>query len=142
MSWVKWDEVISSYGIWGLNIGSLLEKKLSLLCKWWWRFKNVPHTLWLKVITPIYGSGGMLSSSGSLRPQSMSGIWGNMVRAGIEVDKKINGFCNSFESVIGDGASTSFWTDPWLIDATLKDMFKRLFHLDADANETVQDRVE
>ncbi|XP_071740936.1 uncharacterized protein [Rutidosis leptorrhynchoides] len=52
--WVKWDNVITSYGNGGLNIGPLKSKNLALLGKWGWR-KTIGngestyflHNLWI-----------------------------------------------------------------------------------------------
>ncbi|GJX97357.1 reverse transcriptase domain, reverse transcriptase zinc-binding domain protein [Tanacetum coccineum] len=63
MRWVKWDNIIASYGSGGLNIGSLKAKNLALLGKWWWRFMvEGKESLWGKVIRCIHGSNGGLDS--------------------------------------------------------------------------------
>ncbi|XP_071708603.1 uncharacterized protein [Rutidosis leptorrhynchoides] len=59
-----------------------------------------------------------------------------------ELEKKVNGFCSSFSQVIGDGSSTFFWTEPWLIETPLKEKFRRLYQLNMDTNATVQEKVE
>ncbi|GJY92863.1 putative RNA-directed DNA polymerase, partial [Tanacetum coccineum] len=58
LSWVKWEFVIASFGLGGLNIGSLRAKNLALLGKWWWRFKNEGRNLWVNVIKSIHGASG------------------------------------------------------------------------------------
>ena len=67
MSWVKWDNVISSYGLGGLNIGSLRAKNWALMGKWWWRFWVEGDALWVKVIRSIHGSDGGLTGGEGLR---------------------------------------------------------------------------
>ena len=34
MAWVKWDDILSSYGLGGLDIGSLKAKNWALVGKW------------------------------------------------------------------------------------------------------------
>ncbi|XP_071694748.1 uncharacterized protein [Rutidosis leptorrhynchoides] len=46
INWIKWDQIILPYENEGLNVGSLFAKNISLLCKWWWRFKNEHNALW------------------------------------------------------------------------------------------------
>lgn len=40
VSWVKWESALSNKEVGGLGIGSLKAKKLSLVGKWWWRFRK------------------------------------------------------------------------------------------------------
>lgn len=51
---------MASFGLGGLNIGSLNLKNLALLGKWWWRFRVEHNSLWVKVISSIYGRDGGL----------------------------------------------------------------------------------
>ncbi|XP_071708378.1 uncharacterized protein [Rutidosis leptorrhynchoides] len=142
MSWVKWDDVILSYGFGGLNIGSLKGKNLALIGKWWWRFKNEPNSFWAKIVTSIHGSGGLLNASDSLRTQGKGGVWVNIVRVGREIEKIVTCFRDSFIRKIGDGSSTKFWDDTWLMDTPLKVKYSRLFHLEQEKSVAVKDRVE
>ncbi|GJR65479.1 hypothetical protein Tco_0011544 [Tanacetum coccineum] len=57
MAWIKWEKVISSYGMGGLNIGSLKAMSWGLLEKWWWRFRLERDAFWVKVIRSLYGEG-------------------------------------------------------------------------------------
>ncbi|GJR02955.1 RNA-directed DNA polymerase, eukaryota, reverse transcriptase zinc-binding domain protein [Tanacetum coccineum] len=71
LSWVKWDSVIASQGLGGLNIGSLRAKNLALLGKWWWRFRKEGDGLWVRVIKSIHGDcgglGGVLGDGRDIR---------------------------------------------------------------------------
>ncbi|XP_071709057.1 uncharacterized protein [Rutidosis leptorrhynchoides] len=51
-------------------------------------------------------------------------------------------FANSFLKVIGDGASTRFWEDPWLCELSLKDKFRRLSYFEVDRAVLVRDRIQ
>ncbi|XP_071708911.1 uncharacterized protein [Rutidosis leptorrhynchoides] len=50
-------------------------------------------------------------------------------------------FSNSFAKSIGDGSSTSFWSDTWLGNISFCDRFPRLFRLEAAKDVTVKQRV-
>ncbi|XP_071719342.1 uncharacterized protein [Rutidosis leptorrhynchoides] len=89
----------------------------------------------------IYGPNGLHITPGSNGPLTKSGVWPNIVRAGISIDKIWLQFGRSFIKQIGDGNHTEFWDDPWLIDGPLKHRFKRLFHLEADQRATVRSRI-
>ncbi|XP_071728090.1 uncharacterized protein [Rutidosis leptorrhynchoides] len=74
-------------------------------------------------------------------PIGAGSVWSNILRAGTMIEKLGLNFASSFIKVIGDGADTDFWNDAWLCDTSLKQRFKRLFHLDEDSKARVQDRI-
>jgi hypothetical protein len=41
-------------------------------------------------------------------------------------------FSTEVRKVIGNGHSTSFWSDPWLVEVLLKEQFLRLFQVSID----------
>ncbi|XP_071699746.1 uncharacterized protein [Rutidosis leptorrhynchoides] len=115
MIWIKWDDTLLPYKEGGLNIGSLRAKNLAILGKWIWA-KTEPNSLWVKVLKSIHGSNGLLLRSGLNGPQGKSGVWINILRAGLDIEKAGVDFSNSFKKVIGDGSETYFWDDAWLCD--------------------------
>ncbi|XP_071685671.1 uncharacterized protein [Rutidosis leptorrhynchoides] len=132
---------LSPYDEGGLNIGSLRGKNLALLGKWFWRAKTECDSLWVSVIRSIHGTNGLLLHPGSRIPNGKSSVWVNIMRAGYTIEDLGVNFTNSFSRLIGDGSSTQFWEEPWLITAPLKDTFKRLYHLEAVRNAWVRDRI-
>ncbi|GJV82850.1 hypothetical protein Tco_1522748 [Tanacetum coccineum] len=103
MGRVRCDSVIASYGLGGLNIGSLKAKNWRLVGKWWWRARVEHRAMWVSVIKSIYGQDGV-----------MVGV----------------GFSSSFTRKVGDGSCVSFWDDIWVGGVRLRDRFPRLYHLD------------
>ncbi|XP_071700221.1 uncharacterized protein [Rutidosis leptorrhynchoides] len=71
--WINWDQTRVPKLNGGLGIGSLKAKNLSLLCKWWWRFRHEPNALWCKVIQSLYGQEGVLNTDHV--PTNLSPIW-------------------------------------------------------------------
>ncbi|XP_071739065.1 uncharacterized protein [Rutidosis leptorrhynchoides] len=63
LHWAKWVDILKSYELDGLNIGSLRAKNWALLSKWWWKFLTETDSLWVKVIKSIYGRDGGLGIS-------------------------------------------------------------------------------
>ncbi|PWA46878.1 RNA-directed DNA polymerase, eukaryota, Reverse transcriptase zinc-binding domain protein [Artemisia annua] len=63
LTWVKWKTVLASFDLGGLGVGSIKAKNLSLLGKWWWRFRCEKHALWCKVIASIHGADGGFSTT-------------------------------------------------------------------------------
>nr|GEX64493.1 putative RNA-directed DNA polymerase, eukaryota, reverse transcriptase zinc-binding domain protein [Tanacetum cinerariifolium] len=55
LAWIKWSNVLSSFDIGGLNIGSLKAFNLAFLQKWRWRLFSSPSSLWVKVIKSLHG---------------------------------------------------------------------------------------
>ena len=52
---VDWITVCKSKKNWGLGIGRILDKNVSLLAKWVWRFGYETTSLWKKVVCTKYG---------------------------------------------------------------------------------------
>ncbi|GJU75839.1 hypothetical protein Tco_1272909 [Tanacetum coccineum] len=107
LAWVKWENVIASYGFGGLNIGSLSVKNKALLSKWWWRFNVDKDAMWRRVICSIYGCEGGWSVN----------------RVG--------------QKGVGDGLNISLWVDKWVGDVRLCERYPRLFHLKKEKGVTV-----
>ncbi|XP_071687945.1 uncharacterized protein [Rutidosis leptorrhynchoides] len=141
ISWVKWEEVLLPYGEGVLNLGSLKSKNLALLGKWWWRFLTEPTTLWVKVISSIYGPSGGFDLDRNHKLITCNSTWANIIKAGDHIDSIGVAFKDSFKKSIGDGSSTRFWSDCWVGSSTLKSRFGRLFRLDRDSNALVKDRI-
>ncbi|XP_071715063.1 uncharacterized protein [Rutidosis leptorrhynchoides] len=118
------------YGEGGLNIGSLREKNLALLGKWFWRAKTEHDSLWVSVIKSIHGANGLLPPSGPRGPSGSGSVWLNILRAGLNIESLGLNFANSFSKIIDDGPSTNFYNDPWLLEKPLKDRFRRLFYFE------------
>ena len=76
----------------GLNIGSLKAANLALLCKWWWRFKTGPESLWKEVIKAFYGDNGGLGEE--LPANRRTSTWGivcnldrDLAKVGIDINR-------------------------------------------------------
>ncbi|XP_071694715.1 uncharacterized protein [Rutidosis leptorrhynchoides] len=141
ITWVKWDHTCLPYGEGGLNIGSLKGKNLALLGKSWWRFKIETNCLWTNIIRSIYGIDGGLSSRDGSTHLSTSGVWNNIIHAGLQIDELNISFVKSFKKSIGDGRSTLFWEEVWCGSEALKNVFPRIFRLEQDKNASIRDRV-
>ena len=55
VTWIAWNNTISSKEQGGLGIGSLKAFNLALLAKWWWKIKIENSTLWAASINSIHG---------------------------------------------------------------------------------------
>ncbi|XP_071741928.1 uncharacterized protein [Rutidosis leptorrhynchoides] len=141
ISWVKWDDTLLPFEKGGLNLGSLKSKNLALIGKWWWRFRTETNSLWVKVISGIYGQNGGLGVENFNTSFLYNSVWSNIVKFENYIDSLGVVFRSSFIKHIGDGASTSFWDDVWLGTFSLKNRFKRLFRLETEAGVKVKDRI-
>ncbi|XP_071712558.1 uncharacterized protein [Rutidosis leptorrhynchoides] len=140
IAWVKWEDIILPYDLGGLNLGSLRNKNLSLICKWWWRFKTETSTLWAKIISSIYGPSGGLGPGG-VTSNVGSSCWTSIIKTSFFLYELGLNFSLSFTKNIGDGSSVSFWNDIWIGDVCLKDKFSRLWRIDNNQDCTVRDRL-
>ncbi|XP_071706111.1 uncharacterized mitochondrial protein AtMg00310-like [Rutidosis leptorrhynchoides] len=142
IAWVKWENVINSYGNGGLNFGSLKGKNLALLGKWWWRFKTETESFWVKVISSIYGSCGGLLAESDLGHSMPSTLWRNIILAGTSIEELQVGFKHSFLKTIGDGGTTLFWDEHWIGRDKLRNLYPRLFRLEHDKKCSIKDRLQ
>ncbi|XP_071717987.1 uncharacterized protein [Rutidosis leptorrhynchoides] len=78
----------------GLGIGSLKSKNLSLLGKWWWRFRCEPEVLWAKVIRAVYRPDSGLSFIGN--SNRFSPTWKQIRNSGLYLEKMGIPFVGSF----------------------------------------------
>ncbi|XP_071714843.1 uncharacterized protein [Rutidosis leptorrhynchoides] len=141
LTWVKWEDSLLPYSEGGLN-RSLRGKNLALLGKWIWLVKTKSNSFLASIIKSIHGANGFLIPPGSSGPQGRGGVWANIIRAGLAIDKTCVNFGAFFTRQIGDRRGTNFWTDAWLLDNPLMCQFRRLSQLDADQSPTVRDRVQ
>ncbi|XP_071738760.1 uncharacterized protein [Rutidosis leptorrhynchoides] len=142
IAWVKWDNVIASYGDGGLNIGSLKSKNLALLGKWWWRLKTETNALWVKIIRSIYGSCGGLEMISDVHHSSSTSTWSNIVLVGSSLDNLGIAFKSSFVRVVGENSIASFWNEHWIGNDKLSTSFPRLFRLENTKDVVIKDRVK
>ncbi|XP_071694765.1 uncharacterized protein [Rutidosis leptorrhynchoides] len=113
-----------------------------------WREKSIsfggrvePNSLWPSIIKSIHGANGPLLPSDLNRSKGKRGVWLNILRAGLDIERSGIDFGNSFYKVIGDGSNSQFWTDCWLGDSPLKDRLPRLFRLDQDQSALEGNRI-
>ncbi|XP_071718039.1 uncharacterized protein [Rutidosis leptorrhynchoides] len=87
---------MSPYGNGGLNIGSLNNKNLALIGKWWWRFKTESGAFWVKIIKSIYGSNGGLFAVRDSHHSLWGNTWSSIIHERfarlyrLEVDKNVS----------------------------------------------------
>lgn len=139
LCWVKWENILSNGELGGLNIGSLNAHNISLLAKWWWRFRVKKDSLWVRVIKSIYGSNGGLSPYASNRVKYTS-TWGNIIKVGCVIQKLNINWVESFRWVVGNGESISFWDDIWVGNVRLLDKFNRLYKLEKNSAARLSER--
>ncbi|KAJ0609369.1 putative reverse transcriptase zinc-binding domain-containing protein [Helianthus annuus] len=140
MSWMAWDNVVAPVKYGGLGFGSLRDANLSMLAKWWWRFKTEPDCLWRKVVWSIHYS----SRSWNYIPTKLSiaGPWKNIFNIapllsnkGVDIEKTIFG-------VVHGGNDVAFWVDTWVGSQPLLYVFPLLFQLEKEKRCTVADRLQ
>ncbi|XP_071732121.1 uncharacterized protein [Rutidosis leptorrhynchoides] len=114
---------------------------MALIGKWWWRFKTETTSLWVKVISSIYGPSVWLLCDDSSHIYCYKSIWIDIIKNGDNICEIGIPFRNLFDKVIGDGGSTSFWNCSWNGSEVLKDKFKRLWRLETNMDALVKDRI-
>ncbi|KAL4575164.1 hypothetical protein LXL04_022006 [Taraxacum kok-saghyz] len=116
ITWVKWEKCCLNRSHGGLGINDLIDTNLSLLYKWHWRLKQEKEALWTKIIFSIHGKDGKYDGNSLKNTKYLNNV------------------------KIGDGSSTSFWSDRWSEKGVLKDTFPRLYALETDKGCAAKDR--
>ncbi|GJQ97240.1 RNA-directed DNA polymerase, eukaryota, reverse transcriptase zinc-binding domain protein [Tanacetum coccineum] len=139
ITWVKWETCLASKAMGGLGIGSIFALNAALLFKWVWRFRTCPNSLWVQVIKSIHGVDGAIGPS--RLGISSSSPWISIVQHIFKLQAKgidLLAFCSR---TVGNGNSTRFWTDSWCGVCPLKDLFPRVYALDANKSCLVSHRL-
>ncbi|KAJ9556808.1 hypothetical protein OSB04_011422 [Centaurea solstitialis] len=137
--WVSWDKVLTAKEKGGIGIGSLRAQNISLLAKWWWRFKTEGNSTWKAVIVSIHGDSGQLGEEKmNLR---WKGTWGKIATLQCDLNSCNNHLNSLFTRHFENGANIRFWTDIWDGSKSLAERFPRIAALDVDRNCTIADRI-
>ena len=64
--------------------------------------------LWVKEIRSIHGSDGGLTGGEGLRDRYNGGVWNDIVRVGVDIDKVGVDFTSSIVYKVGSGNNTIF----------------------------------
>ncbi|GKB96689.1 RNA-directed DNA polymerase, eukaryota [Tanacetum coccineum] len=100
ITWVAWNNVLSSKKKGGLGVSSFYALNRTLLLKWVWCFLSQYGSLWSQVISAIHGS----------RLESHSH--------------------KSYSTWVRNGSNTRFWLDSWILNTPLSVRFPRIFALE------------
>ncbi|GJT43170.1 reverse transcriptase domain, reverse transcriptase zinc-binding domain protein [Tanacetum coccineum] len=110
--------VIDSFGVRGLNIGSLRAKNMALLGKWRWGFKRDGGSLWVRVIKSIHGNSGGL---GEVR------AWGRVLGDGRDIRDK-------WRWVLGEDREFTFKELARLVE-------EKIPHVESGSHETLWNKL-
>uniref|UniRef100_A0A251TXQ6 Putative RNA-directed DNA polymerase, eukaryota, Reverse transcriptase zinc-binding domain protein n=1 Tax=Helianthus annuus TaxID=4232 RepID=A0A251TXQ6_HELAN len=137
--WVAWNNVLVPKDYGGVGIGSLWEANVSMLAKWWWRFKAEPNGLWRKVIWSFHHT----ARSWNFIPVSLSisGPWKQVVKIQDELSKEGINLRSLFKGMVGHGRDIQFWTACWFGEEPLANRFPNLFCLESCKHVAVADRL-
>ncbi|KAD3642016.1 hypothetical protein E3N88_31240 [Mikania micrantha] len=122
-----------------LGIGCLRDINLSLLAKWWWRFKKEPFSLWARVVGGIhtcYPLGGIVP----LKP-NITGVWKNIASLDIDMNKRGVNLRYLFKGWVENVLKLAFWTDLWCGVIPLCFKFPSLFKLESHKGCKIKDRL-
>jgi hypothetical protein len=127
ISWVNWETVTKPKCDGGLGVRDVRRVNLSLLAKWRWRFLNADQSCWKVVLQSKYGDN--LASKHLQQEHSevrLASIWWKDI---CKLEGNDRWLTETIVKKVGNGRSTSLWTDAWLGNFTLKDRFPRLYSI-------------
>jgi len=121
----------------GLGLKRLREFNISLLGKWVWRVLEERESLGNVVLRAKYGESG-----GRVRfCEGVGSIWWchlNQIRSGVGL-VNARWLVDNIVRKVGDGCTTLFWEDLWLLDVPLAVSFSRLFEWSKNKGATVNE---
>ncbi|MFS7924884.1 hypothetical protein Hanom_Chr03g00277841 [Helianthus anomalus] len=138
MAWVYWEKVTCPLEKRGLGLGALKNMNISLLLKWWWRYKHEKETLWGRTIILIHSH--IHSPSYMPIKEAITGTWNDIAKVGKELDKYNKNPAQLMKGVVGNGKEIRFWLDWWVRDRRLKDGFPDFFILERNKKASVEVR--
>jgi hypothetical protein len=107
----------------------------------WRMLVDVKSGMWCRVLVSRYGElMGRVQQGG----RGVSSWWKEIARLrdGSGEGEERGWFAEGVERRVGDGATTFFWSDPWLGGVPFCDRFKRLFNLSLHQSRTVAEMSE
>ncbi|GJV45198.1 polygalacturonase-like protein [Tanacetum coccineum] len=137
MYWIKWENILASHDKGGLGIGSLKAFNLALLQKWRWRLVTISDSLWARVVKAIHG----VDTGMELKGYNSFGTCANIVDSFSMLHSKDIIPLHTLRHKVGNGSSIRFWKDNWIGNGPLSTRYNQLFHLDANPNCMLADRV-
>ncbi|GAU37021.1 hypothetical protein TSUD_207270 [Trifolium subterraneum] len=141
MCWVKWDHVCLPRDLGGLGVKNLKLFNIALLSKWKWRCVNDSEAVWKEVLRHRYGhlSSFILNGVPISSNFKTSIWWKDMVNIGETFG--YDWFQSNTRIIVGNGNNIAFWTNRWLGNNVLSDLFPNLFDKEAFKDAKVADRV-
>lgn len=137
MAWVKWDQVCRSKDAGGLGIKDWNLFNIALLGKWRWKLTSGCNDFCTKVLRARYG---IRNRNGIFDCRPKDSIWWkDLYKTCFEIREDACWFDVNLQLKLGCGNQTSFWRDPWCEGITLKNCFKKLFHLSTQKNCLISD---
>uniref|UniRef100_A0A251U4I0 Putative RNA-directed DNA polymerase, eukaryota, Reverse transcriptase zinc-binding domain protein n=1 Tax=Helianthus annuus TaxID=4232 RepID=A0A251U4I0_HELAN len=139
MNWMAWEHVIGPIEYGGLGFGSLRDANLSMLAKWWWRFKVEKQGLWRKVIWALHHT----SRTWNYIPArlSLAGPWKQIFKISNALSERGVIISKTIKEHVGNGLDVAFWVDVWLGTIPLFILFPNLFSVEMDKLCTVSQRI-
>ncbi|GKV31443.1 hypothetical protein SLEP1_g40129 [Rubroshorea leprosula] len=129
IAWVKWEYVCRAKAKGGLGVPDLQRKNWAMLGKWWYRLGDGVESLWKRVVREKYYGGRREVDISMIDCLKVSKIWRDIIRIGGLSLKLRNMLVKGFKWEAGEGNRVGFWSDRWIGDKSLRDLFPRLFAL-------------
>ncbi|GJZ70316.1 hypothetical protein Tco_0633866, partial [Tanacetum coccineum] len=134
VSLICWKKVLASKKNGGLGVSSFFALNRALLFKWIWRFISDGPSLWFRFIIAIHGVRGALDNPLAFSKRSH---WLDIVREFRTLSNNGIDLISLVKKKVGNGVSTSFWDDVWLVNSPLKQVYPQLYLLEADKHSSV-----
>ncbi|GJW94140.1 RNA-directed DNA polymerase, eukaryota, partial [Tanacetum coccineum] len=134
ITWVKWSKVLAAKQFGGLGVSSLFSLNRALLMRWVWRFIFHDNSFWCRFISAVHGPSFQVRSGTSLWRTITSEVNG-LKAQGVDI-------LSHCLKRVGNGLSTKFWFDPWIVNVKLCNEFPRLFALELNKSISVAEKLQ
>lgn len=139
ISWIKWQTVCQQKENGGAGVKDIRVMNISLLAKWRWRLIDGREALWKAVLVKKYGECvvNILEGSNYTCPTTSSLWWKDVVNLGDYGGP--NWFNSEIKRKVGNGWTTSFWSDRWRGDKCFRLKYPRLYSISNQKEALVRD---
>jgi hypothetical protein len=140
ISWLSWKMVCKEKREGGLGVRDVRVVNLSLLTKWRWKLLQNEPALWKDVLVAKYGTrllhfvifngipGGRIAS-----------CWWKDICAIEDCVQSKKWFAEASKRRVNNGVSTFFWSQVWIGEVALAEVFPRLFSLSLEREAVVSE---
>ncbi|KAK2414852.1 hypothetical protein QL285_037392 [Trifolium repens] len=140
ISWLSWKMVCKEKREGGLGVRDVRVVNLSLLTKWRWKLLQNEPALWKDVLVAKYGTRLLhFVNFNGIPGGRITSCWWKDICAIEDCVQSKKWFAEASKRRVNNGVSTFFWSQVWIGEVALAEVFPRLFSLSREKEAVVSE---